>query len=202
MKSWIVYSICVFLLFSLAGCGPDPDIILKGNESSAVSEEQAGQDDGDESSPKDQEAANIYVYICGAVCSPGVYEMAPDSRVYELVDAAGGMSGDADGQSVNLAETVSDGQMVRIPFCGETNAGGEEAGESGAPGISSDGKVNINTASAEQLMTLSGIGQTKADQIIAYREKNGAFPNIEAIMQVSGIAEGTYEKIKDSITVQ
>ncbi len=193
-----VLILCVILLF-LPGCSADPDIILKGSGGSAPAEEKVSCSEEEPVSPN-QEESTIYVYICGAVQNPGVYEMAPESRIYQLVDAAGGMSGDADEQSVNLAETVTDGQMVRIPF--RTEAEGTPGDTGGSAGISADGKVNINTASVEQLMSLNGIGETKAEQIITYREENGAFPDTEAIMQVSGIGEGTYEKIKNSITVQ
>lgn len=197
MRKYITYAVCVILLI-LSGCRANPDIILKGTQNSAPSEEKVSLSVEESLSPE-QEVSGIYVYICGAVKNPGVYELLPGSRVYQLVEAAGGMSEDADGQRVNLAEVVTDGQMVRIPSCTETE---EQPEETVSDGISADGKVNINTASAEQLMTLNGIGQTKAEQIITYREENGAFPDTKAIMQVSGIGEGTYEKIKNSITVQ
>lgn len=197
MRKYIACAVCMMMLF-LAGCSADPDVILKGEKISETTEEGISLSEA-EPIASGQEETGIYVYICGAVCNPGVYELPLGSRVYQLVDAAGGMSEDADKQGVNLAETVADGQMVRIPFCTETES---QPMETTPVGISADGKVNINTASVEQLMSLSGIGETKAKQIITYREENGAFPDIEAIMQVSGIGEGTYEKIKDSITVQ
>ena len=197
MRKYIACAVCMMMLF-LAGCSADPDVILKGEKISETTEESISLSEA-EPIASGQEETGIYVYICGAVCNPGVYELPLGSRVYQLVDAAGGMSEDADKQGVNLAETVADGQMVRIPFCTETES---QPMETTPVGISADGKVNINTASVEQLMSLSGIGETKAKQIITYREENGAFPDIEAIMQVSGIGEGTYEKIKDSITVQ
>lgn len=193
----ITYVLCIVLLF-LSGCAANPDVILKGTEISAPVEETMSCPEEEPVSPEQEEAV-IYVYICGAVQNPGVYEMSPKSRIYQLVDAAGGMAEDADEQSVNLAETVTDGQMVRIPFLAEAEGQPEEAGSAG---ISADGKVNINTASVEQLMSLNGIGEAKAEQIVTYREENGAFLDTEAIMQVSGIGQGTYEKIKNSITVQ
>lgn len=193
-----VLVLCTILLF-LSGCSTDPDVILKGTGISAQEEEKVSHPE-EEPLSSEPEEASVYVYICGAVQNPGVYEMAPESRIYQLVDAAGGMVGDADEQGVNLAETVTDGQMVRIPFCTESEGMAEDTG--GSVGISADGKVNINTASVEQLMSLNGIGEAKAEQIVTYREENGAFPDTEAIMQVSGIGEGTYEKIKDNITVQ
>lgn len=91
--------------------------------------------------------------------------------------------------------------MIRIPFQGEETVTQEDAATQNS-GIRSDGKVNINTASAEELMTLKGIGQNRAEQIIAYREKHGAFASIEGIMEVDGIKQGTFDKLKDNITVQ
>lgn len=197
MRKYIAYAVCVVLLI-LSGCSADPDIILKGTQNSASAKEEELLSEEEPPSSAEEEAC-IYVYICGAVQNPGVYELPLESRIYQLVEAAGGMSEDADGQSVNLAEIVSDGQMVRIPSHAETE---DRPEENVSTGISTDGKVNINTASVDQLMTLNGIGQTKAEQIITYREENGAFPDTESIMQVSGIGKGTYEKIKNSITVQ
>jgi competence protein ComEA len=198
-KKWMIYVVCFALIFNLAGCASKADMILKGSNTASGAEDDVLQSEDDVLVSKEQETSKIYVYICGAVQNPGVYEMEADSRIYQVVEAAGGFLEEADAQSVNLAETVTDGQMVRIP---SQSDGETSSSQVSIPGISADGKININTASVEQLMTLSGIGQTKAEQIVAYREKNGAFADTEAIMQVSGIAEGTYEKIKDDITVQ
>ena len=202
MKKWLV---CVFLLVFLTGCRVDPDMILKGDEISVIAEEDMcsrTEAEPEMQEQKDNDSSGIYVYICGAVKNPGVYELEKGSRVYQLVDAAGGLNEDADDRSVNLAETITDGQMVRILSVTEAEGGSEQEFANYASGITTDGKVNINTASEEELMSLSGIGQTKADGIIAYREEHGAFRNTEEIMQVSGIGESTYEKIKKDITVQ
>ena len=198
MKKYIVYAVLCSLLLVLCGCGEQPDMILKGQQSEAVSEEISVSDR--ECVKETQEV--LSAYICGAVKNPGVYELAVGSRICQLVEKAGGMTKKADRAGVNLAEKLTDGQMVQIPelsAADDTKAGG---GQRQAEGFSADGKVNINTASLDQLMTLTGIGQTKAEKILAYREKNGSFTKIEDIMQVAGIKEGTYEKIKESISVR
>lgn len=137
--------------------------------------------------------AFCYVYVCGAVAAPGVYELPEGSRVCDAIEKAGGFTEDA-AVSVNLAEKVSDGQMIQIVT-------GEEATQIQSEPESADGRVNLNTATAEQLMTLTGIGQAKADSIITYRTEHGSFQSIEDIMNISGIKEGVFVKIKDSITV-
>lgn len=171
------------------------------------------------------EGEACYVYVCGAVEHPGVYVLKEGSRIYEAVALAGGLTGEASPESVNQAQTVSDGQMVRILTKEEVSsgvavnvaAGAVEDVTGGAAGTGSSGngesgknetalsetaKVNLNTASAAELMTLPGIGQSKADRIIAYRETKGSFSGIEEIMNVEGIKEGVYNRIKDYIRVK
>lgn len=151
-----------------------------------------------ESGAKTESGANIYVYMCGCVVNPGVYVCADGTRLYQLVELAGGFTADADENSINLVLVAEDGQRVYIPAVGEVVA--DSAG-----GVASDGsvkiKVNINTADKSELMTLPGIGESRAADIVAYRQKNGYFANTKDIMKVSGIKEAAYEKIKDYIKV-
>lgn len=140
-------------------------------------------------------AEMFYVYVCGSVCIPGVYTCVSGSRIYELIEMAGGFTQEADQSSLNLVEQVTDGMRLYVPKAGE----GVESQPGGAAGVQS--KVNINTATAEQLMTLPGIGTSRAEDIIAYRKKNGAFADKQDIMQVPGIKNAAYEKIKDLICV-
>ena len=159
------------------------------------------------------DGATYFVHICGAVVKPGVYEVAAGSRVFELLELAGGFSDEAATDAVNLAMAVSDGSQIQIPTIeqaaeqGEqpwvTYAGGGSGDTTSVNGASSTltGLVNINTASSAELMTLPGIGQAKADSIIAYRSEKGKFTRIEDIMQITGIKEGVFEKIKDRICV-
>lgn len=155
---------------------------------------ETGEDSTDRmrSSGEDQV---LTVYVCGAVKSPGVYELHGNSRVYEAVALAGGMTKDAALAVVNQAELLSDGQMIVIPTVEEQQAvsDAEEARE--------EGLVNINSADLEDLKTLPGIGDSKARSILAYREKNGAFQTIDDIKNVEGIGDGVFAKLENCIKV-
>ena len=155
---------------------------------------------------ENSEKSGVYVYICGEVAAPGVYELSEDSRIYEAVDAAGGFTENAARESINLASKVSDGMQITIynkEEAASLPAGGTSAGKnSGQDQMSgSSSLVNLNTATKEELMTLKGIGEAKAEDIIRYREKSGGFKKIEDIMKISGIKEAGFQKIKDNITV-
>ena len=149
---------------------------------------------------------DIKVYVCGAVQRPDVYEISADSRIVDAVSAAGGFAIDAYPEAMNLAETVSDGSRIYVPTKEEVDAlavvYSDTGSGSGDTMSDSTGRVNINTATLEELTTLPGIGDTRARAIIDYREQNGAFGNIEDIMQVTGIKEKSFSKIKDSICVK
>ena len=137
-----------------------------------------------------EEMGSCMVYVCGAVENPGVYELPENSRVYEAVAMAGGMTEDAGMEAVNQAEFVTDGQMLRIPTMEEVAAAQEES-ESNVD----DGLLDINRASVADFM------QSKAEALFQYREAHGRFSSIEEIMNVDGIKEGVFNKIKDSIKV-
>lgn len=160
--------------------------------------EPPGQED---SVPKE-----LVVYVCGAVESPGIYTLPADSRLYEAIRMAGGFSKEADPAYHNLARSIEDGERIYILSSSETNALTTEqqvAGEEGTADLSqANGLINLNTATAEQLMTLPGIGEARAADILAYRNKIGQFTDIEELMNVSGIGEARFEKIKDKITVK
>ena len=182
------------------------------SESGVGESRKAGNETGTGKSPSETQvevdnskAAGIYVYICGEVANPGVYELSEDSRIYEAVDAAGGFTENAARECVTLASKVSDGMQITIynreeaaSLLADSAPVGENAGKSGTSG---SGLVNLNTATKEELMTLKGIGESKAEDIIRYREKSGGFKKIEDIMKISGIKENGFQKIKDSITV-
>lgn len=137
----------------------------------------------------------IYVYICGEVMEPGVYEMKAGSRLYELIEAAGGFTDRAATESLNLAEELSDTQMITVWSIDDMLTG-----EITQP-VYDDGLVNINTADINELTSLPGIGDVRAQDIISYREENGSFSVPEDIMKVPGIKTSVYEKIKDLIAV-
>ena len=138
----------------------------------------------------------IYVYICGHVRQPDVYSLAAGTRLYEAIEAAGGAADDADLQQLNLADQLTDGQRIYVPAEGETAADPEYTEDE-----VSNGLVNINTATAEQLQTLPGIGQAKANAIVAYRENNGNFSSIEDLRKVPGIKEGVFGQVQSLICV-
>ncbi|MCC8151844.1 MAG: helix-hairpin-helix domain-containing protein [Lachnospiraceae bacterium] len=191
---------------SADGIGASEGVVSTESEEDAAESDSAGEQGS---------SSVIYVYICGAVNNPGVYELQGGDRIYQLVDLAGGLREDAAGQSVNLAQTVEDGEMVYVPTVEEAAAGSassdvtdgsmsSDAADGSASSNEADadtGKVNINTATAAELTALNGIGDAKAAAIVAYREEHGSFGSTEEIMQVNGIAEATYNKIKDEITV-
>ena len=142
------------------------------------------------------ENETVFVHICGEVVCPGVYEVAADSRIYDVLMLAGGFTEEASEDYLNLAMPVKDGMQIRILS--------EEEAEAERNRLANQalGLININTASVADLCTLPGIGESRAKDIIAYRIDNGAFLTPEEIMQVSGIKDAMYEKIKDKICVE
>lgn len=140
-----------------------------------------------------------FVYVCGAVVKPGVYELPEGGRMYEALEAAGGMTEEADQTYLNQAELLEDGQRIYVPTQKETAS--ENQGND-ADMAENDGKINLNTATKEELMTLAGIGESKARSIIKYREENGRFHSVEDIMKIEGIKSGVFNKIKDQIVVK
>lgn len=142
----------------------------------------------------------ILVHVSGAVVEPGVYSLPPDSRVQDAVEVAGGLAEEAFTSNLNLAAPVSDGDKVFIPRIAEeisSNSNSQSPSQSSNPSF----PININTASADQLDLLPGIGPAKAQAIIDYRESNGPFTAIEQIQNVPGIGPATFENIKELITV-
>lgn len=163
-------------------------------------------DESDESSSKAFAETEVYVDVDGAVARPGVYRLKDGARVSQAIDAAGGLTAEADVTGLNRASKVTDGQKIYVPTVGEQQAalaaGGAEGGATTVSGAgTSSGLVNINTASAAELQTLSGIGPSMAQSIIDERTKNGAFASVDDLMRVSGIGEKKLAKIKDCICV-
>ena len=145
----------------------------------------------------------IIVHVTGAVPRPGVYALGQGSRVQDAISAAGGFLADAEKSGINLARALEDGEQLEIPYAeGASPVIGTEIPPLVLTEPSSNSElININTASQAELETLPGIGQTTAQRIIEYREQNGPFVNTEDIINVAGIGSGTYERIKDLITV-
>ena len=146
----------------------------------------------DEASAEDDAVKDIiYVHVCGAVMKEGVYELPVGSRVYQAIEMAGGFRTDAAVTQINQAEVLNDETMLYVPTVMEMEQ----------RKLTDDGKVNLNTASQEELMTLTGVGESKARQIIQYRQSHGTFQTIEDVMKIPGIKEGLFEKIKEDITI-
>lgn len=167
-----------------------------------------------------EEAKTLVVHICGAVSAPGVYELPAGSRIIDAVEAGGGFLPEAEEACCNLAEEIVDGCQIYIMTKSESCADGQtekKAGIQTSPDSDmqttdrnvrsnsatalENGLVNLNTADVAALMTLPGIGESRAKAIISYREQHGAFAQIEDIMKISGIKQAAFSKIKDKITV-
>lgn len=148
------------------------------------------------------EEESIAVHVCGQVKKPGVYTLAKGARVSDAIDAAGGLAKDAAGDFINQAQKVEDEQQVYVPSQEEAKESPEVVQQetSNDSHLENKGLVNINQATKEELMTLPGIGEAKADMIIVYREEHGRFATIGEIKNISGIKDGVYNKICDLIT--
>ena len=184
-------------------------------------EPSAGSTDRTElSDASSEETKTLVVHICGAVSAPGVYELPAGSRIIDAVEAGGGFLPEADEACCNLAEEIVDGCQIYIMTKSESCADGQaekKAGIQTSPDSDmqttdinvrsnsttalENGLVNLNTADVAALMTLPGIGESRAKAIISYREQQGAFTKIEDIMKISGIKQAAFSKIKDKITV-
>ena len=197
----------MMFLFLFCGCADEPQLITESLRESEnvsmtkMSTEVQGTDIASLIQTEDADAwvvetkATCYVYVCGCVNQPGVYEVEEGTRIFEVIELAGGLTQNASEVAINLADEVSDGQQIYVPDQEEA------VGISFAQESQESGLVNINTADSAMLQTLPGIGQQKAEQIIQYRESHGGFSSIEEIKNVSGIGDSTYERLKQSITV-
>ncbi len=195
--NYTVYALAAFALFfcmafvsaQLTGCsGPQSESVLSLEESD---DETDASPEAQDDIPVMRDESSIFVYICGAVERPGVYELPDESRIYELLSRCGGYLPEADHTYLNQAEQLSDGEKIFVPKAGEG-----AADETAPP---ADERVNINTADTSLLTTISGIGPSRAADIVSYREANGNFAGIEDIMKVPGIKEGLFSRIKDQI---
>ncbi len=148
----------------------------------------------------------IYVHLCGAVMNPGVYEVSESSRVFDVIEQAGGLSQEAAGDYINQAQQVKDGQRIYIPTKDEVEGMSpvvELSTDDQNPSSTTDKKlININLADAKELMELPGVGEAKAASIIEYRNANGSFQTIEELMKIPGIKEGLFNKVSSYITVK
>lgn len=235
MKRFFLSYTLIILMVLITGCGSREDDGLQeivfedsGQDGSAAKGEtgeglsfkeadgsENGADEGENAVPAGeeppeekavQEEDTAFVYVCGAVNSPGVYELKKNARVYEAIELAGGVTEEAAQELINQAQTVTDGERIYVPSKEEAKAYGNGTDIMGLERTegtdgNTKGKININTAGKEELMTLSGIGEAKAESILNYREEHGNFQSTEELMQIEGIKEGVFNKIKDDITI-
>lgn len=195
----ILCALAVLQFLFCTGCEKKSLLYDSSGTQKAEASEEASQTEPSETREGNQAEAQepglICVYVCGEVKAPGVYELPASSRIGEAVEAAGGMTEEAADTFLNLAGHMTDGQKIEVPSKEGAKAL-EERQEQQESGL-----VNLNTAAKEQLMMLTGIGESKAEDILSYREQNGGFRTKEDLMQIPGIKERVFEKIKDQITV-
>lgn len=189
------------MILLLTGCTRRTEIHMDGLREESFSETEQERQTEEQTGV----SSVIYVYVCGAVQAPGVYALQDGMRVYEALAAAGGFREDADTQWLNQAAPVQDGQRLYVYTQEEVQTlaadasqttGGDPASEDAA-----HGRVDLNTASKELLMTLPGIGEARAEAILAYRSEHGRFRSIEEIQNISGIKSSLFEKIREKIMV-
>ncbi|HIX48852.1 MAG TPA: helix-hairpin-helix domain-containing protein, partial [Candidatus Mediterraneibacter caccavium] len=172
-----------------AGCSDKGEESL---EELSVSAESETEEEGAVPQEEQEPAETVYVYVCGAVNAPGVYELKKDARVFEAITLAGGMTAEAAPEAVSQARTVADGEQIYVPTVREVQMQGSGVEDIVTGNADVSGKVNINTAGKEELMTLTGIGEAKAQSILDYREEHGKFGSIEDLMLIEGIKEGVF----------
>lgn len=207
MKNLYIFFCLLAVMLCICGCGgkgksfsyseasSDTNSIMAADK--GIFSEKSSITGSDTVAKSETASKGVHVSVLGFVANPGVYIMKSGSRVYEAVNAAGGVIDGADINGVDLVNIIKEGSRIYVP--GNLP---EDAGMAGALGIASGKKmVNINLASVTDFCALPGIGESKASLIVSYRDKNGPFASVEDIMKVSGIKGGTFEKIKDYITV-
>lgn len=172
-----------------------------------TSENRPRESPGDELAEQNTQAFDspdvVVVHVAGAVQEPQVVHMEADDRVVDAVEAAGGFTEDAAPEGANLAASVVDGEMIYVPTVEELDAGQAppvEAGSDDLSGTVESAKVDLNSAHADELEQLPGIGPALADRILTYRETNGGFSSLEELAAVSGIGPAIIESIADDVT--
>lgn len=196
MKKSFIILLLLFVLI-LTGCG-ETSYLEKTQDKPQQKTESNGSK---KKEAKETVSDDIYVQVEGAVRSPGVYRLKADSRVFTLIEKAGGFTKDAFSSDINQAELLTDGQKITVLTKKEAKKAAEAEAPKTSSGTAESTKIDINTADESALTTIPGIGPSKARSIIAYREENGPFKKTEDITNVSGIGDATFQKIKDSITV-
>ena len=197
MMKWLALAVFVLAAGCCYSCG------LSGPTEGISHEEETQEELPAVQETSEEPSQTCFVHVCGEVADPGVYELTEGQRVFEAVELAGGFTADAAENSLNLAEPVRDGMKIQVPDKAQAAASGGSFSDNGIAGGGAGAvtKVNINTATKQELMRLKGIGEARAEDIIRCRQERGGFDRIEDIKEVSGIKDAAFQKIKDDITV-
>lgn len=208
-RKWISSSICLLILGSsvyfyniqqkseeqvLAFAEAEPAV-----QTSKTTIDETPEQKSDNAPP--ETSLSIVVDVKGAVAKPGVYALPVDARVYQAIGMAGGLLPEADVRQVNGAQPLQDGTMLYVPLKGEMPASAATGNTASARAPEED-KINLNTATSEQLQTIPGIGPGKADAILQHREEHGPFKTVDELTNVSGIGAKTVEKMRSKLFVQ
>lgn len=203
-KKWRLGCLLVMGIYMTGCSGVGEEFILTDTEekqeviTTGQEQETSTQDSVTQATGQTEEAGTVFVFVCGQVAVPGVYELPAGSRIYDAIMQAGGCMETADICAVNQAGYLEDGMQIYIPAIGEAYK--EAASEEQAS--RTDGRISINHADKNELMTLPGIGESKADAILEYRQSHGAFSSIDELMNIPGIKEGIFNNIQDYIKVE
>lgn len=187
---------------SLAFANPSEPVPLGEDGSASVADSVATSTpwpETIEATPID--GGDVTIYISGQVKNPGVYTLPGPARINDVVEAGGGLTGEADAGSINLAAPVQDGEHIHVPEPGEAPVGSGASGGDQTGAGDGSGLVNINSAGAEQLQALPGIGPKLAEAIVQWREAHGAFSAIDDLLDVPGIGSGKLEQLREFATV-
>ncbi|NUL61048.1 ComEA family DNA-binding protein [Brevibacterium luteolum] len=221
-RRWIIMAIVVITVVGIAGfvllrnpTAPEPSTGVEPPTAQPQSPDGAGESSAADAPVQvSADAEEVTAHVVGAVAEPGVVRLQGGARVIDAIEAAGGLSPDAQPEGVNLARLVEDGEQIIVPdrhsppAAQHHEAGGQDAGQSAGTGAGSDpagpqanAKVNINRATAAELETLPGVGPATAQAIITHREEHGPFGSVEDLVLVHGIGDATLARLREHITV-
>ena len=211
-KQKTVFLTVVAIVLFLTGCGSAQTYLTGQLERSAgggenftepgTEQSETEETEDEHTQAEEEEPAVCFVHVSGAVQEPGVYELPAGSRLYEAIEMAGGFTEDAAEAYCNLAAEIGDGTQYHIPTKEEAQSMPDGPGETPAVqagAYDAEGRLDLNRATKEELMQLTGIGESKAEAILAYREEHGGFGSTEEIKEVSGIGDATFEKLRNDI---
>ena len=201
-----IFIITIFFMCTFCACSKETQVMLEESETYLQESQFASVTETSVEVSSSESGSTIFVHVCGQVNAPAVYEFEKGARVVEAIEKAGGFMENAATDYLNLAKVLTDGEKIYVPdkeeALGLNPVNVDTAQGNVADAKDTNTKVNINTASKEELLSLKGIGDSRAQDIINYRTENGKFAAIEDIMKVPGIKQGAFNKIKDNIRVE